>query len=241
MKNKRLFFLLILLVNFFTFSSNAHETGIKIDSVPQNIRTINKDYKEKYLNDSAYDYSYEPSLLTRIKQWMISKIIEFFNTSDVDAMKIFRTIKLIFYVLILLGVIYILIKIFLNKEVRWIFKRKPDSGKTDYNNDIEQISAVDFKEMIEKAVSDENYRLAIRYYYLLLLKSLDKDSLIRYDVEKTNYDYQEELSGSPFSEDFKRASYYYSYIWYGEFLIGEEEYKATSSVFTKILKQLKDV
>jgi len=233
------------MVNFFTLNSFAQEISkktdsVKIDSVPAKIRSFDKNYKEKYLSNSDFDYSRSPSLLTRIKQWIISKIIEFFNTSDVDAGKIFRTIKLIFYGIILLGVIYILIKLFLNKEMRWIFKKNPDSGKTENKNIIEDISEVDFKKLIDKAVSEDKYRLAIRYYYLLLLKELDKASLIQYDVEKTNFDYQQELLHSSFSEDFKRASYYYSYIWYGEFLIGAKEFETTSAVFKNLLKQIRN-
>jgi len=241
LKNKKILFLLILMVNFFTPDLYAQNTIAKIDSVPAKVRTISKDYKEKYIRNSDFDYTRSPSLLTRIKQWMISKIVEFFNTSDVDAAKIFRTIKITFYVIILLGVIYILVKLFLNKEMRWIFKKNPDSGKTEYKSIVEDISEVDFKELIDKAISNKNYRLAIRYYYLWLLKGLDKASLIQYDVEKTNYDYQEELSRTSFSEDFKRASYYYSYIWYGEFLIGEKEFNTTSAVFDKLLKQIRNV
>ncbi len=229
------------MVNFFTSDLYAQNTFGKIDSVPAQVRTIDKNYKEKYLNNPNFNYSRSPSFLTRIRQWMISKIIEFFNTSDVDAAKIFRTIKITFYVIILLGVIYILIKLFLNKEMRWIFKKNPDSGQTEFKSIVEDISEVDFKELIDKAISYENYRLAIRYYYLWLLKGLDKASLIQYDVEKTNYDYQEELSHSTFSEDFKRASYYYSYIWYGEFLIGEKEFSTTSAVYDKLLKQIRNV
>ena len=227
---------------FFTLNAFAQEESVKIDSVPAKIRTLDRNYKEKYLSNSDFDYSEkQPSLFARIRQWMISKIIEYFNTSDVDAAKIFRTIKLIFYIIILLGVVYILIKIFLNKEVRWIFKKNSNSGQTEYNSIVENISEVDFKKLIEKAVSEADYRLAVRYYYLWLLKGLNKASLIRYDVEKTNFDYQQELSLSDFSDDFKRASYYYTYIWYGEFLIGEKEFETTSAVYKNLLNQIKDV
>jgi hypothetical protein len=229
------------MVNFFTLVSYAQEISAKTDTIPKQLRTIDNNYKERYLNDNAYDYTDEPSLFEQIKQWIISKIIEFFNTSDVDAAKIFKTIKLIFYIVVLLGVIYILIKIFLNKEVRWIFKKNPDSGQILQRGIVEDISDIDFKDLIEKAVKNKDFRLAVRYYYLWLLKGLDRVSLIHYDVEKTNMDYQTELSDSSFSEDFKRASYYYSYIWYGEFLIGKEEFIKTSAVYNKLLKQIENV
>ncbi len=241
MKNKLKLFFLILTVHLFT-GSYAQVSSVKIDTIPQNIRTLNKNYKEKYLDNSAFDYSERsPSLLARMKQWIVSKIIELLNTSDVNAMKIFQIIKLIFYIIVLLGVIYLFVKIFLNKEIRWIFKRKTDSENADYNGNIENISEVNFKNLVEEAVEKEDYRLAVRYYYLWLLKGFERASLIQYDVEKTNFDYQMELSESPFSKDFKKASYYYSYIWYGEFSIGKNEFQTTSAVYNNLLKQIANV
>ncbi len=243
MKNKRLLlFWIVLLVNLFTVYLSAQNTDKKIDTIPNKIRTIDRNYKEKYLNNSDFDYTEKgPTLLQRIKQWMISKIVEFFNTTDINAAKIFHTIKISFYVIVLLGVIYMLIKMFLDDEFRWIFKKKSASGLNEYKNIAENIGEVDFEELIRKALKEGNFRLAIRYNYLWLLKALDKRLLIHYDVEKTNFDYQMELSGSPFTEDFQKASYYYSYIWYGEFPIGEKEYAKTSLVFNKLLKQITHV
>jgi len=230
------------MVNFFTYNFYAQIEEVKLDTMSENIRTLDKNYKEKYLSNSDFDYSdRSPSLLTRIKQWIISKIIEFFNTTDANAFEIFIILKRVFYVIVLLGVIFIFVKLYLNKEMRWIFKRKSNTGKTDFKNLDEDISETNFKLLVENAVNEENYRLAIRYYYLWLLKSLNGASLIQYDVEKTNFDYQMELNESPYSEDFKRASYYYSYIWYGEFIIGKKEFITTTAVFNNLLKQISNV
>jgi hypothetical protein len=131
------------------------------------------------------------------------------------------------------------VRILLKKEGRWFFKKKANSDEILYTNIEENISGVNFNTLIKEANDEENYRLAIRYYYLWLLKELDETDNIAYDPQKTNVDYQLELATSTLSEDFVKASYYYSYIWYGEFAIDEEDYTTAILVYNNLLKQIK--
>ena len=94
--------------------------------------------------------------------------------------------------------------------------------------------------MIQKAVSENDYRLAVKYHYFYLLRKLDAASIIKYDPQKTTYDYQLDLEGTKYNSVFSKAAYYYTYIWYGEFSIDANEYQTTSHVFTQLLKPLKD-
>ena len=60
--------------------------------------------------------------------------------------------------------------------------------------------------LISEAESNNNYRLAIRYYYLWLLKGLSEKEIIDYDPEKTNSDYQYEIKTPEISEQFAYTS-----------------------------------
>src|SRR5699024_10672965 len=51
----------------------------------------------------------------------------------------------------------------------------------------------DISELIQHAVQEKDYRLAIRYYYLLILKQLRENRLIDYRAEKTNGEYFNEI------------------------------------------------
>jgi hypothetical protein len=48
------------------------------------------------------------------------------------------------------------------------------------------LSTDDFKQRLQKAVSEENYRLAIRIHFLLTLKLLSEKRYIQYAVDTTN-------------------------------------------------------
>jgi len=133
-----------------------------------------------------------------------------------------------------------IVKMVLNKEGRWLFRRKKEKANTLEFEITENIQQVNFENLIQEAVQNKEYRLAIRYNYLLLLKKLDQYKIISYDPQKTTYDYSLDLEGTAHSKGFNKATYYYTYIWYGEFSIDAEEYTTASLVYAQILKSFKN-
>ena len=94
-----------------------------------------------------------------------------------------------------------------------------------------------FKTLINKALEKNNYRLAIRYHYLQVLKHLSKKGQIEWDTEKTNYDYYREIKDEKTREEFQYISYIYDYCWYGEFEISNEDYNKGALAFNKLLEK----
>ena len=92
--------------------------------------------------------------------------------------------------------------------------------------------------LFHSLVKENNYRLAIRYYYLWLLKTLSQEDLIAYDVEKTNSDYYREIKNKHTKKEFSYASYLYNHIWYGEFDIDETQFEKAKKAFTQLLRTL---
>lgn len=126
----------------------------------------------------------------------------------------------------------------MNDEIRWIFgKKKEQSSAIEFGIE-ENIQQADFKTLISNAESKNNYRLAIKYYFLFVLKKLDDKNLINYDPQKTAHDYQLELEETTYTSEFNKVAYYYTYIWYGEFEIDDKEYATTSTVYVQLLKHL---
>ncbi len=216
--------------------SNAQEK--EVPDIPKEITVLPNSFKNDYTG-KAYDYIETTSLLARFKNWFIDVISGWFRIENESAGNIFTVLQYLFWIFVILLVIYLIVKIILNKEIRWIFKRTKEDAQ-HLNFDIgDNISEVDFKNLISEAVASKDYRYAIRYYYLFLLKKLDQFDVIVYDAQKTTYDYQIEVEGSKYASGFSRATYYYTYIWYGEFSIDEHEYVQTSSVYDQLLKQFK--
>ncbi|NND51152.1 MAG: DUF4129 domain-containing protein, partial [Flavobacteriaceae bacterium] len=142
-------------------------------------------------------------------------------------------------VILFLLVIYFIFRAIINKEGNWIFGKSSDKNIIPVTDIESNIHAVDFKALIKSAEKDNNYRLAIRYYYLWLLKDLTSAEVIEYDVEKTNSDYHNEITSEDLKKEFSYTSYLYNYIWYGEFNIDQNEFSRARHAFINFLKDIK--
>jgi len=212
---------------------------IEVKDLPDEVRQLPNSFKEKY-QGSAYNYESSVSWLDKAKAWFIDLLDRWFRVNSKKGASILENLETIFYILVLLGVVYIIVKMVLNKEGRWLFRRKKEKANTLEFEITENIQQVNFENLIQEAVQNKEYRLAIRYNYLLLLKKLDQYKIITYDPQKTTYDYSLDLEGTAHSKGFNKATYYYTYIWYGEFSIDAEEYTTASLVYAQILKSFKN-
>ncbi|MEO6612900.1 MAG: hypothetical protein ABIT05_10470 [Chitinophagaceae bacterium] len=88
----------------------------------------------------------------------------------------------------------------------------------------EDIFAINYQREIDKAAAAGNYRLAVRLMFLRLLKNMAEKNIIRYQQDKTNFDYLMQLHGTSYYPHFFRITRNYEYSWYGKFDISEENY-----------------
>ena len=72
--------------------------------------------------------------------------------------------------------------------------------------------------------------------YLKCLKVLANKKTIEWHFDKTNTDYLNEIKDSKLKVLFKRVSYIYDYVWYGEFPIDADGFNRNTSDFNKLIK-----
>lgn len=217
------------------------QDSVQIDTEPIDRREYG-DLSEKYNGDEfIYERTVENSgWWTRFKQWLSDIFKDLFDfNSDAKASDFTDMALKIFYVVIFLLVVFFIVKAIINKEGKWVFGKSSDKSiipVTDIENNIYQ---TDFKSLIASAEGENNYRLAVRYYYLWLLKTLSEAEVINYDVEKTNSDYYLEIEQTTTKEEFSYTSYLYNYIWYGEFDIDDHQFQKAKVAFTHFLNSFK--
>lgn len=212
---------------------------IHIPKAPEKLRQLPKNFKDAYAT-SEYDYEEHISFWDRFKAKLIDLIVRWFDFDKGNAGSIIENIKMTFYIIVLIAVIYVIIRLILKKEIRWLFGKNKESNKEIDVEEIQHIAVEDFNALIANAAKNNDYRSAIKYYYLLVLKRMDEASTIQYDVQKTSHDYLLALEGSKYHSQFSKVAYYYTYIWYGEFIINQEEYQKASSAFVELLNQLEN-
>ncbi len=195
-------------------------------------------FKEKY---RSRDFVYEVKITDkgfwdRLKEWFIYWFKKIFGLSNMDVSS--RYVTIIFRViagLIVAYVVYLIVKIILNKEGQWIFG-KSTTKKIYEDEEIEKnLKNVDFDSLIKQTLKEQNHRLVIRYYYLWVLKNLSEKDIIHWNSEKTNSDYLYEIKNPSLKEEFQYLSYLYNYIWYGEFELTESTFLHAKNAFEKSL------
>jgi hypothetical protein len=107
-----------------------------------------------------------------------------------------------------------------------------------YSESLENIHDINFDGEIEKAVTQHNYRLAVRLLYLRCLKQLSDAELIKWQIDKTNSAYINELSNQEQRKVFKTLTLQFEYVWYGEFAIDAPVFKNINTLFQDFNKDI---
>ena len=232
--------LMVLIFNIigylFVYSQNADPAGakdkIQIDRTKTIVEKVPWDKIEKYRNSKAFDYSFKlrkgANFWTRFLMWLNDILEAIFSKKGAAPF-----IRLIVILLIFGFFIY---KI-LGANISGIFtrnKKMKSSNGFDYFD--EDIHSQDLDRKLSQAVAEQNYRDAIRYYYLKLLKHLDLGGLIQWKISKTNLEYQTELVSHKILDDFKALSGIYEYTWYGNFSVDQEHFNNWQSNFLSAIR-----
>lgn len=215
------------------------EKDIQIDSSTVEARTFEKNFKKKY-TDSDFIYETKPAEKTwwdSFKEWLASILRKIFTFSNPQASLNFVAMLFkIVAILIIIVVIYLIVKALINKEGQWIFGKNAQKRTIYYSDAEKNIHLLDFEKLIKESISSGQKRIAVRYYYLWLLKIMAQNHYIEWDIEKTNSDYLYELKNPVHKEEFNYLSYLYNYVWYGEFEIDETIFIKTENRFKKAIK-----
>lgn len=220
------------------------------ETVSDSLVTDNSPIEKRHFEEltdkySGNDYIYERTVeqsgwWTRFKQWLSDLFQKLFNLSGDGQASSFTEVALkIFYVVVFLLVVYFIFRAIINKEGTWVFGKSSEKNIVPVTDIENNIHVADFKSLIEIAESEKNYRLAVRYYYLWLLRSLTNAQLIDYDVEKTDSDYLYELQSKTNRDQFSYTSYLYNYIWYGEFDVNTQQFDKAKHAFTTFINNVK--
>ncbi len=102
---------------------------------------------------------------------------------------------------------------------------------------VADIKRVDFLQEAEDAVKQGQFRQAVRFYYLQVLKTLDADGLIQWAPQKTNQDYVRECNDPGLREQLIRLTYLFDYAWYGEFDVEDFQLKQVQEIVSKVTEE----
>ena len=237
----KVFFILVLLSTL-SFAQQDSLT-VKFDDTPLHVQQITENDLETYKNDDAFNYIEtvaNDSIFQNIKRWLkniLQSIFEaIFGVGNVSGILYF-IFNIVPYIILAI-LLFFLVKFFLKVNSRSIISGKQKLATVKFTEDEHIIKNEDINALISDAVAQQNFRLAIRYYYLLSLKSLTNKELIVWQQQKTNTDYISEIGTVTLKTDFKAITKIYDYVWYGEFEIDEIKFESLKAAFHKLDKTI---
>lgn len=197
-------------------------------------KTLDPKFREKYKGEE-FDYTTikpkEP-LIDRIMR-KIRKILEsiFGEMDPIKAGNITQTIFRILAIIIIAFILYFLIRFLVGKDGNFFFgkrNKKLEISDTDLHENIHEIN---FPESIAQFERQKDFRSAIRYQFLFVLKKLADKKLIDWNPENTNRDYLYQLKTESHKKKYTQLAYIFDHVWYGEFLINEDQYQGFKKQF----------
>ncbi|RYZ99802.1 MAG: DUF4129 domain-containing protein [Sphingobacteriaceae bacterium] len=228
---------LFLLTCTLSYASGKKPAVLRKDTSAVSVKKFSASALKEYAADTDFKYAdgilSGPSLWSRFWNWVWMNLIESVGRSVSGLI----FLKYVLPALAILGLIYIIIKA-TGMDITGILRPGSKKGTLPYHESLENIHEIDFDGEIETAVTQHNYRLAVRLLYLKCLKQLSDGNLIHWQPEKTNQAYYYELKDNLQRDAFGSLTLRFEYVWYGDFGIDEQAFNDINRRFVEFKKQL---
>ncbi len=182
-------------------------------------RVPTEEKMETYRENPMYSYDRNVkkpnTLIARIINWLIEKFLSLF--SDHGAAPYIR------YAIIIILIVIVVLKI-LNTDMQSLFLKSKKNIKMDYSIVEENLNNMNLDELINNAIRTQDFRMAVRFYFLKILKNLTEKNIINWKINKTNSEFLIEIIASKYYDDFKNICSIYDHVWYGKFSITQEKF-----------------
>ncbi len=142
-----------------------------------------------------------------------------------------------FFIALGIGIlVFLLIKALNNED---LFSPRNKKIKPATQIDLEKIEdnleGAELNGPIQQAIAAGDYPLAVRLYYLAVLKDLSLSKKINWKKDKTNGEYLRELAGTPIFKNMQEITLVFERIWYGKMALNKEDFLGIEQLFLKML------
>jgi hypothetical protein len=147
-------------------------------------------------------------------------------------------LQIVAYVVVI-ALIIAIVYIF-TKDLRFATKVRPVGlQESNLTAAVENIDDIDVSTPLQKALSESNFKLATRLYFLDLLKKLNQNGYIAWKKDKTNREYLMEVYAKAFCYDeIQKLTIAYELVWYGEHTLSTDTYQRLFAEFESIYQKI---
>lgn len=220
----------------FDAEQEAEEAGIPYeqwkavsdDTIPLDRRHFDTAAVAALLQDPELDYDrvIERNQLwwERFLRWLNNKLNDLFGSRA--GTKVFSNLHWF-----ILGIAVLILAWFFRRHLLgsvFAIGAKQARSVTEIEEDIEKL---DLPALLAEAERQHNWRLAIRYHWLSVLKRLVNEGRIRWQPRYTDADYLAQLQDPALRASFSELSFLFKWVWYGDAPMDRERYEHLRGAF----------
>ncbi len=233
-------FLLALFLVLFATSYSAHaqdSLSVKEDLESEiEVRLPDPTIIQEFAEDPDFRYEGLPENPDSLRDRLVNLLFRWANFLFGNPVGNFL-LRVVLYGFVI-GLVLAIINQAIGGNLINIFNKKKTGNAFDLAIQEQHIDDIDLQALLNEALSSSNFSVATRYIYLIVLKLLNEKELITWSIEKTNFDYERELSGHRLSNSFNSLTYYYEYVEYGDFKIDKAKFTQVKALYDDLQNEL---
>lgn len=138
---------------------------------------------------------------------------------------------------VILIVIIVLFRFLMSRNSNAVVRRPEDITIEEVEQNLHE---AEIDRFLREALAAQNYRLAVRLYFLAVMKELSLKQIIEWQKDKTNGVYLREVRANSrdWYEDFARVTLIFEYVWYSEKPFTAEGYAEVEPFYKNLLKKV---
>jgi hypothetical protein len=148
-----------------------------------------------------------------------------------------RTGKAIGWGLFFILIGWALYMLFINESTSLLSRRSRGRPRAELSEE-EDLEHSDWPRLLQEAIDNKDARMVIRYSFMQILQLMQRDDLILYRRDKTNYEYYLELKDTRLKPSFRFLSRQYEYAWYGRYQVSSAIYDEYMQTFDSLKTKL---
>lgn len=201
---------------------------VSIDSTSDVINSrISAEEFEAYLDDRDFQYDattprHEKSLWDRIKDWFYRKFMApLFRGTSGELMEVL--------LILLAGLAFAVLIYYVLQARKKVTLAKSDVTWGEVFTDPTEINEKQFREWMDKAEANGDFKEAVKYLYLWCIKQMDVREYILYRPEYTNRQVLNKLKNEDVKSTFSSVATTFEHVFYGHFNIDKDEFNSLKS------------
>lgn len=180
-----------------------------------------------------YDYNevkQTESLLDKFLKWLASLLFSGNGASWTGWILI---------VLAVFALLAIIIRLFgIPIKGLFVFSRSTKVTELNFSTGSGDLENENLDKLLKGFIDGQAYREATRTLFLMTLRQLNRNQLIKWSIWKTDREYYYELKDEKLKAEFLKAIRQYEYIWYGKFTPEKEYFEKVRLQFSELKQSI---